>query len=49
MQFVKAQQECQSFLDFFIAALSLKRIANLFAASCFYFKYKSMGKQALPI
>jgi hypothetical protein len=34
-------------LIFFIAALSLKCIANLIGATCFYFfKYKSSGKQA---
>jgi hypothetical protein len=37
MEFAKAQQECQSFLDFFIAGISLKGIANLFGATCFYF------------
>jgi hypothetical protein len=47
MQFLKAQQGCQSFLDSFIAGLSLKGIANLFGATCFYFfSYKSLGKQA---
>ncbi len=50
MQSAKARQKGQSFLDFFIAALSLKGIANLFGAAYFYFfKYKSMGKQACPI
>jgi hypothetical protein len=37
MQFAKAQQECQSFLDSFIAGLSSRGIANPFGATCFYF------------
>jgi hypothetical protein len=46
MQFAKAQQECQSFLDSFIAGLSLKRDCKAFwSYLLLFFKYKSMRKQ----
>jgi hypothetical protein len=37
MQFAKAQQECQSFLDSFIAGLSLKRDCKPFWSYLFLF------------
>tara|TARA_B110000908_G_C10055377_1_gene358123 strand:- start:583 stop:774 length:192 start_codon:yes stop_codon:yes gene_type:complete len=49
MQFAKAQQECQSFLDSFIAGLSLRGIANLFGGTCFYFlNIKAWGNKPCP-
>ena len=46
MQFAKAQQECQSFLDSFIAGLFLRGIANPFGATCFYFlNTKALGNK----
>jgi hypothetical protein len=57
MPFAKVNQECQSFLDSFIAGLSLRGIANLFGGTCFYFlnikawgnkpcRYKNRSKAA---
>ena len=46
MPFAKAQQEGQSFLDSFIAGLSLRGIANLFGGTCFYFlNIKALGNK----
>jgi hypothetical protein len=50
MQFAKANQECQSFLNLFIAGLFLKMDCKPFwRYLLLFFKYKSSGKQALPL
>jgi predicted amidophosphoribosyltransferase len=50
MPFAKAQQECQSFLDFFYCRTFFKGDCKPFWRNLFlFFKYKSLVKQALPI
>jgi hypothetical protein len=50
MPFAKVNQECQSFLDSFIAGLFLRRIANPFGATCFYFlNIKAWSNKAIHI
>jgi hypothetical protein len=50
MPFAKAQQEGQSFLDFFYCRTFFKKgLQSFLEEPIFIFKYKSLVKQALPI
>jgi hypothetical protein len=45
----KHNKDAKSFLIFFIAGLSLKGIAKLFGATCFYFlNVKAWGNKPCP-